>query len=1211
MLRARAVPSSIAQGRFELRRVLGAGGSGVVYEAHDGLRDERVALKTVRAPDAPSLLRLKHEFRALADAGHPNLVTPRELGVDGDECFFTMELIDGVSFVRWVRGDEAHAPTTELPPTASGILPVEARDERGAAHGLDARGPVGRRPRAFDEARLRAALGQLAVAVQALHRLGKLHLDVKPANVLVHADGHLSLLDYGLVREIGAEAQRFEGTPHYAAPEQAAGGAITQAADWYAVGIMLFEALTGTLPFEGTPREILFDKRRRAAVSPRAHVADLPADLADLCEALLATDPARRPIAEATLRSLSATAPATAPDAVFVGRAAELATLARAGARARAGAPELVVVEGASGIGKSTLVGRALDRLRLEAPGAWVLAGRCHHGEHVPFNALDGVVDALARALEAAPPPAELRADLSALAPHAVQDDGGERAEPGELRVRACAALGRVLARAATQRPLAVWIDDLQWADADSRALLTELLRTGLAGVLVVLSRRPGAEGPMLPPATTLTLEPLDDGEARALLVELVGGLDRHADDGALLRQAAGHPMLLTELARQVRLDGASVTEPARALDEALRRRVSALAPTARALVELLSLCPGDVSEDVLGRALGVDRDTLARELAELRAASLVRTNARERGFARLSTYHDRVREAVAATLDDDARAASHLRLAEALEASPQGDPQARVHHLIEAGEIARAAELARAAADHAFATLAFDRAAELLRVALRAGPDAALERRLAQALSFAHRGLESADAWLALAGGEPDAAARREALRHASELLLTSGAFVRGSEVVRTLLDEIGAPLPKGSAAALAALAKERALLSLERRLPGRATRRSAEELALLRSVALGLGMADNVRAAIYMTRWLRGALASGDDALVGQALALEAVFRGSLGRAHGVEAARLLARADALAARTGDPELACWAFATRATVDALDRPTTEVIARLAEAIDRFRARTRGNGWAITSLQVVRALSVRLRGDFRALRALLPEVLADARRRSELYLETTMRRGANVLLLADDDPTGARERLAETHWDAPAGRVHIQHWAELEGQVETALYVGRGEEEAALHAPMFRRLRWSAVLRQQRVRVLTRSLQGRLWLAQAAAQGARAPVTTALTLARCAALARQLEAEELPHAQVRAAMLRAGVAALRGDDEASIAALRGAAELADQEGLGLLAAVARRRLGEHLGGGEGRALLDASEAWMALQGVRRSDRLSRIEAPF
>ena len=171
-------------GRFRVVRRLGAGGMGVVYEAHDGVRDEVVALKTLLRTGAADLYRLKREFRSLADVTHANLVCLYELFVEDDQCFFTMELVEGVSFVDYVRGTD--------------------------------------RTHRFDD-RLVHALRQLVDGVSALHTLGKLHRDIKPSNVIVTSEGRVVILDFGLTSDVPAAnaggSEIMAGTPAYIAPE--------------------------------------------------------------------------------------------------------------------------------------------------------------------------------------------------------------------------------------------------------------------------------------------------------------------------------------------------------------------------------------------------------------------------------------------------------------------------------------------------------------------------------------------------------------------------------------------------------------------------------------------------------------------------------------------------------------------------------------------------------------------------------------------------------------------------------------------------------------------------------------------------------------------------------------------------------------------------------------------------------------------------------
>ncbi|HKC11468.1 MAG TPA: serine/threonine-protein kinase, partial [Vicinamibacteria bacterium] len=248
--------------RFLVQGQLGEGGYGVVYRALDRERNTPVALKILRHVTAKALVRFKQEFRALADVSHPNLVALYELSSHEDQWFFTMELVDGVNFLWYVRGDtytDESSPTSALSsPTSSAQSDFfrSAVDKIRVAKGS----PTG----ALNPDRLRQALPQLAEGLLALHRAEKLHRDIKPSNVLVTREGRVVLLDFGLVTELAPEPTHTleqAGTPVYMSPEQAAGLPLTEASDWYNVGSMLYEALTGCLPFSGQLLDVMKRKQ--------------------------------------------------------------------------------------------------------------------------------------------------------------------------------------------------------------------------------------------------------------------------------------------------------------------------------------------------------------------------------------------------------------------------------------------------------------------------------------------------------------------------------------------------------------------------------------------------------------------------------------------------------------------------------------------------------------------------------------------------------------------------------------------------------------------------------------------------------------------------------------------------------------------------------------------------------------------------------------
>ncbi|HEX3344501.1 MAG TPA: serine/threonine-protein kinase, partial [Polyangiaceae bacterium] len=393
--------SEFAPKRFRLIRRLGEGGMGIVYEAVDTERNARVALKTVRKLTAESLARFKREFRAVQDVHHPNLATFGELVSEGDRWFFTMELIEGEDFLAHVSRAPALYGEGDHPESPE---PASTRALGYASTKRIAIGPLERRPR-YDEARLRAALAQLAQGLNALHEAGLVHRDVKPSNIRVTPEGRVVLLDFGLVTESVSTGDTTDtnvvGTPEYMAPEQAASKPVGPPADWYGVGVLLYLALTGSLPFEGAPLDILLRKQQREPAAPATLLDQVPDDLDALCAGLLRFDPDARPNGAQILRALDV--PATTlvtrsqsqtANVPFVGRVPESELLAAAFRDSRKHAVA-VLVRGESGVGKSCFVKRFVDTLSLDERDLVVLSGRCYERETVPFKAFDGIVDAL------------------------------------------------------------------------------------------------------------------------------------------------------------------------------------------------------------------------------------------------------------------------------------------------------------------------------------------------------------------------------------------------------------------------------------------------------------------------------------------------------------------------------------------------------------------------------------------------------------------------------------------------------------------------------------------------------------------------------------------------------------------------------------------------------------------------------------------------
>ncbi|MHC4933927.1 MAG: serine/threonine-protein kinase, partial [Planctomycetota bacterium] len=733
--------------RFAIRRRLGHGGMGVVYEAYDREKNEEVALKTLRSLDAQALYRLKREFRSLQGLEHPNLVSLGELVEEGGEWFFTMELVRGVDFLRYVRRAGAEEPSSgSIQPDADTM-----RSDRECVSSV-------RSPSGFREARLRDALRQLAQGLAALHMAGKVHRDIKPSNVLVDADDRVVLLDFGLITEAGSESHSTEahavGTAAYMAQEKAAAHAVGPEADWYSVGVVLYEALTGQLPISGPALKVLQEKQEREPPPPRSIAPEAPADLDELCAQLLRFEPSERPSEEETLERLGATAPeqqsSTTTDFTqsppFVGREDELATLGRAFEDVQRGNAVTVYVHGASGVGKSALIQRFAEEAE-EEKGAVVLAGRCYERESVQYKALDGVIDSLSRymrrllradAAELVPRNASLlprifpvlgRVEVIAEAPLPLR----ETKDLHETRRRVFAALRELVERLAERRPAVVVIDDLQWADHDSFLLLDELMRPPDApSLLLLVSSREAPESldhaasgaadvtPIPGDVRHLALGPLARGDAVELAHRLLerAGLQSAASAATIAVEAVGHPLFIDELIRHAVATEAAMRESVR-LDEAIWARACRLPEETRELLETICTASAPLPQELVRRGSRMDPPEFGRHVAILRVANMVRSKGTRESDS-IEPYHNRVREAVLANLDEKARTAGHSRLASVLAGSELAEkrPELLVPHLEAIGDAQQAAAYAMSAAQRAAKALAFDRAVDLYRKA-------------------------------------------------------------------------------------------------------------------------------------------------------------------------------------------------------------------------------------------------------------------------------------------------------------------------------------------------------------------------------------------------------------------------------------------------------------------------------------------------------------
>lgn len=1111
-------------------------------------------------------------------------------------------------------------------------------------------------PPRFDEARLRSSLKGLGAGIAALHRAGKVHCDIKPPNVMVTPEGRVVVLDFGVVAEFGDPNQSSPrnaiiGSPAYMAPEQATGAMVGPAADWYGVGVILFELLTGRLPFMGnTPAEVVAAKLHAIAPDPGELVADLPDDLVSLCNRLLATAPGERP-AEGELLDLlgidEGRTRVTGSDRrivelpVFVGRQRELDVLDAAYRASRGGRPVSVFVEGESGVGKSATVEHYLQQRLLGDPDVLILRGQCHEREFVPYNAFDGVIDDLGRFLRARYRGSELPfvpegvSDLldvfpvlrgvRGLAAHIVQ-------EPtlGDPRSHAFAALRELLDWLAETIALVVIIHDVHWADADSLTLLSELMNEKVdLPLLFLATARKHDDGGSCHAVHAVTgdrrqidLTGLSPGEAEELagrLFERIGG-GFVGDTAAIVAETNGHPLFMAELIRHMSAlaqpDG-SVRLYEGELDDALRSRAAALGRSAKDLLEIVAVAGTPLGRSVLAQALGFQPEDLDSQLVVLRDASLVRL----RGAGRRATvapYHDRVREAISEDLAPERRRSLHAALAVALEAS--GAPSIRLAvHFYHAGEMVRSAEHAVIAARHAAEVFAFDQAAELYSMAIVSGQHSPDDQRLllnemGMALQNAGRPREAAEAYMAAAEWA-DPVTRLELRRMAAQQLLTGGHMEQGIEVLADVLRHANMEFPADTRRAYMLVAWNLALLRVNR-----LTWKSVSEdqvdsdqlnkIEVCWTVATGFALADSVRAMVFGVKGARLALDGGEPFRIARATSLASVASAALG-AEG-SSGRLLNASERAATEHGGPLARVYVEIAHFTHAFFFDQSWRRCVEWRHEIERlWHSAGKGSGFELSFVIQFSSWAQSMLGDPRATAAEVDRVVRDAQRVGDRLLEVSMRVYHVLNHLAIDDPVSATRDVTEAIESWLPGRdvFQLPHAWALRSQGDIALYTG----EPFMHTEFsmrFHRLRRSPLWNTIWTRGQGQYLQGRVALARAASLGGTNPTEAREQLRLAEQMARKLTKYKGRTQPLFSALIRAGLARVRGQDGKAIGFLRQAMAGFEAGESMLYAQVARLRLGQTLGGSEGEALEAEARTWMHGHGIVRPSQIANMYIP-
>lgn len=248
--------------RYELLETLGKGGMAVVYRARDRMLERSVAVKILRedySKDPMFLERFRQEAKAAANLSHPNIVTVHDFGLDSGQLFIVMEFVPGSDLKTLIKQRGRFSPEEAVP-----------------------------------------LLVQACAGIGYAHRAGLVHCDVKPQNLLVTPDMRLKVTDFGIARALSTihpeeKTNIVWGSPQYFSPEQAAGAAPSPASDVYSLGVIMYEMLSGSLPFRANTAAALARMHLDAEPVPISELLpDIPPALEQIVNKVLSKEPSQR-----------------------------------------------------------------------------------------------------------------------------------------------------------------------------------------------------------------------------------------------------------------------------------------------------------------------------------------------------------------------------------------------------------------------------------------------------------------------------------------------------------------------------------------------------------------------------------------------------------------------------------------------------------------------------------------------------------------------------------------------------------------------------------------------------------------------------------------------------------------------------------------------------------------------------------------------------
>jgi tetratricopeptide (TPR) repeat protein len=682
-----SIPTSFANGRYQVKKMLGEGGKKKVYLAHDTLLDRDIAIYLIKTEklDETGRTRITREAQAMARLGdHPNIATVYDYGDHEGQPYMVAPLLSGGD----VEGLIKKAPDHKLP------IDKTIEIAKSVSKGLEF-----------------------------AHNKGIIHRDIKPGNVMLSADGTAKVNDFGLAVSIDrsrlTQVGMMVGTVSYMPPEQAMGGQVTAKADLYSLGAMLYEMVTGRPPFVGDDSVAIIGQHiNTPPVSPTWHRADLPPPLETLIMQLLEKDPEKRPqsatVVLQALESIKGSRKEKEPEKqatsvenplyrkVFVGREPELKQLQSAFDGAISGQGALVMVLGEPGIGKTAICEQLSTYVTLR--GGRTLVGHCYEegSLSLPYLAFVEALRSYVLSREVKNLKEELGTGAADVARIVSEIKERLKVKPRpqrdseEERYRLMQAVSGFLTNAAAIQPLLVVLEDLHDADKGTLDMLTFVSRNLAGARLLVVGTYRDVEVDRTHPLSgalaelrrlstfgRVILRGLNADEVRRMLENITRESIPWSLAETVHRQTEGNPLFVQEVIRYLnevgliskgleRREGKIETPLEMNIPEGLRdvigKRLSLLTKECNNLLSVAAVIGREFRLDLLRKVAGISEDSLSNLLGEAKKAAVIEERATVGAIVSYRFSHAFFRQTLYEETIAPRRIRLHLQVGKALE---------------------------------------------------------------------------------------------------------------------------------------------------------------------------------------------------------------------------------------------------------------------------------------------------------------------------------------------------------------------------------------------------------------------------------------------------------------------------------------------------------------------------------------------------------------